>query len=735
MMGDAYIPGALVVAHSLRAVKTRYALVCMVTDDVTDGARKQLATQYDAVIEVPYIVHAVRKMATKKQDELYASWVDRSFTKWNCLALAYARVAFVDADMVFTTNCDELFELKPPAAVFSSPWSRPWCRGGLTNPYLARGATDLQHAAVVPCRTVLSALEQVTFVGGGFLVVLSTSAGALAALRRLLDAQPIYGASHKTVSGADEAAICELYAAAGVPWTNIHQRYAAIPWKKKWTGGNARALHYQGRKPWDMAVGEWPDLADWWRVANALVDSLPDLRVLFDPRAAIAAELGPGLGAGLGVLDAEAAQLQLTRDICSLVVASTRQPRQSTRGQRHRPPNTDKKEDSASRRPRLAALQKTVEGLIGGWLVGIYCDRGCADACASAWAKVYRRSTLDEAPNAWLIAQLVEKKLARDCGEATSIVAELLSLVDLRVGRMPGSSRAQGACVASQEGTHISFSSHYRAPVTGQILQRVASYGSNAVVAAAMRYAAVCHDVCKPSLLPKSLADVLRGPCAVLNEAGTTPFDEHIGAAFFGLFSDTDAVLGSAGAFFRARMADYTGNWLIKPSPMHGLRFVQHVRAAFDAGLATTCFILLGAEHELAAHCAIRASPHFGAAFCSVFPPSDKPDAAVPMPDETICYAMCANPTARPDSATPRIGLDLVVKCEFGAVVDHDGTALGADGSSAVFADGVEDTSIEEFCVRGPCYDCLAPHVLFAFAGLQRENASRAASRRPQDTL
>ena len=33
MMKDSYIPGALVLAKSLREVKTKHSIVCMVTDD------------------------------------------------------------------------------------------------------------------------------------------------------------------------------------------------------------------------------------------------------------------------------------------------------------------------------------------------------------------------------------------------------------------------------------------------------------------------------------------------------------------------------------------------------------------------------------------------------------------------------------------------------------------------------------------------------------------------------
>ncbi len=53
--------------------------------------------------------------------------------------MRYEKVLFLDADTVILSNIDHLFELKAPAATFSSPWAQPWGANGsgMTNPYLS----------------------------------------------------------------------------------------------------------------------------------------------------------------------------------------------------------------------------------------------------------------------------------------------------------------------------------------------------------------------------------------------------------------------------------------------------------------------------------------------------------------------------------------------------------------------------------------------------------------------
>ena len=294
MMGDAYAPGALVVAQSLRDTKTKHDIVCMVTHDVSLETRAQLRGTpqnpiYDDVIEVPYIVHPTRPLQSKKQVELYGGWIDRSFTKWSCLKFTwYHRVIFVDADMVVVANCDDLFELRPPAACYSNPWAYPWAdRGGITNPYLTNEkgrSRPPAHGACVPAAQIEKALHSGSFVGWGAVVLLEPNAAKFEDLLAMIHKNPVFGEEFNVVSGSDEVSIAALYAQAG--WTHIHQRYLAIPWKPRWVPPHdVCAYHFHGRKPWEMAISEWPDLAIWWQVVGRLIARCPKARQMFYPKA------------------------------------------------------------------------------------------------------------------------------------------------------------------------------------------------------------------------------------------------------------------------------------------------------------------------------------------------------------------------------------------------------------------------------------------------------------------
>ena len=85
MKGDSYTPGALVSAYSLRLTGTSAQLVCMVTPDVSADARKRLSVVFDKVVEVPYLTAHCLPLRTQKQRDMYNTWVDVAFTKWNAL--------------------------------------------------------------------------------------------------------------------------------------------------------------------------------------------------------------------------------------------------------------------------------------------------------------------------------------------------------------------------------------------------------------------------------------------------------------------------------------------------------------------------------------------------------------------------------------------------------------------------------------------------------------------------
>lgn len=615
MIGDAYAPGALVVAHSLRAARTRHPLVCMVTHDVPAETRARLLGEpgrpiFDRVVEVPYIRRATRRFASQRQEEMYGSWIDRSFTKWNCLAFVeYERVLFIDADMVVLANCDDLFELPPPAASYSHPWARPWqAQGGICSPYVAEGGADIPHGARVPAALVLDALSGARFggssyVGGGGLVLLEPSAERFAEYLALVGEGEVYGAQFACTSGGDETSIACLYARAGRDWTNIHQRYSAIPWKTEWVSRDIRVYHYLGRKPWEMSREEWPDLADWWGHADRLVAAHPGLRETFYPTVASVAPL-----------DAECAQLRLTNDLRSYVLSTAKQ---------------------ALRTPaERAAAKREINNLLERWLLTMANAPRAAEgegapvagapraaegeAAPVAWAALYRRSSLEDPFNNKLAGELVEKRLVRSSTAAGELVARVLAVANSRLGQLP---RPTGARLLLDE-TSLRYGSHFRAPLSPRLRLLIALGGEEATARVAMRYAAV-GSAGQQWGLPQAHVDRLYREFGVRNEAFASPLNARLlgkrGARYCSLFPDTDSAFGSCGDFFAPGLPACDGNWVVNPPFIEELmaRAARHVESALieklAAGAGQTFFFIIPAWADSEVYSLLHLSPFLAA--------------------------------------------------------------------------------------------------------------------------
>ena len=286
MKGDAYVPGALVSAFSVSLTNTPHSLVCMVTSDVSDTARSRLSLVFHRVVEIDYITAQAKPLRTAKQQSLYKSWSDCSFTKWQCLSLTdYDRVLFIDADKLILANIDHLFFLPAPAATFSSPWSTAYLtpaqkrkRGaGLDNPY-----TQLQHGDRVPYDAIERGFNTNSVVCIGTMVLLQPSTVHHAEFMRLLEPYrqsegqeaPASFGYEKCHSMLDEQSLTLLYhQRLSIPFTYIHQRYNYLCWHRDWLGTDDMpfVFHYFSTKPWQMSRREWLDVEVWWRMAEAML--------------------------------------------------------------------------------------------------------------------------------------------------------------------------------------------------------------------------------------------------------------------------------------------------------------------------------------------------------------------------------------------------------------------------------------------------------------------------------
>lgn len=341
MLGDAYVPGALATGSSIKNTGSPHAVVCMVTPDVSDDARRRLRCVFDDVIEVPYLTYETNPLPGKKQRAIYAAWTDHSFTKWNMLNLIqYEKTLFIDSDKIVLRNIDHLFAMSAPAATFTHPLLEPFsrcnkitlekCRSkggvrsvtgsvargkhGMTNPYVQchHGSRVTSHMVHIALGTGIRSMVAIATC-----MLLSPNAEDYAQFKAMVTRLQPFGFPNN-YSAIDEQSITYyfsiyknqlietgLYGQLTAPaqqqqqqssarseWTFIDQTYNYIPWKRFWLNDKRMIpslYHFVGFKPWNMFCHEFHDLQVWWKTVHALLhdDRLTaaerdDLKQVFD---------------------------------------------------------------------------------------------------------------------------------------------------------------------------------------------------------------------------------------------------------------------------------------------------------------------------------------------------------------------------------------------------------------------------------------------------------------------
>jgi hypothetical protein len=115
MLGDSYIPAAIVMAHTVRLLQSNADLVVLVTNDVSVEGKQILSMFFDRVIDVKYIT--VPNWRTKKQS--HRKYLELVFTKFHIFNLTqYKKVLLIDADALVLKYPDHLFTLDAPAGCF-----------------------------------------------------------------------------------------------------------------------------------------------------------------------------------------------------------------------------------------------------------------------------------------------------------------------------------------------------------------------------------------------------------------------------------------------------------------------------------------------------------------------------------------------------------------------------------------------------------------------------------------
>lgn len=275
MRGDNYVAGALVQAYTLKIkYKTKYDVNVMVTKDVSDQAKDDLAILFDKIIPIDYIEIKNKELKRyigefhKRKWGKYMSnydWLDLVLTKFNVMRLVeYEKVCFLDADVIAMLNPDNIFMYKTPAG---------------TTKYNIQGANT---GSVLLQDDIYNSLKQYGIRGGLF---------TISPYKRLLDdflefcnnknLMNYLNRNFNSVNAGPDETLLTLFYNYG---NNNNSQWHKLPnniSNQNFGLSSTVFQHFYIEKPW-VIKKKYPEFLVFYRDTNELLKNYPSLKLYFN---------------------------------------------------------------------------------------------------------------------------------------------------------------------------------------------------------------------------------------------------------------------------------------------------------------------------------------------------------------------------------------------------------------------------------------------------------------------
>ncbi|KAH9835701.1 nucleotide-diphospho-sugar transferase [Rhodofomes roseus] len=268
---SAYLPGALVLHHSLLSVGAKYPLVVMVTPSVGQDIRDTLTRRGMIVRTVDHLTPREGAHTLSPHDARFGD----TWTKLRAFELTeYDRVVLVDADMLVMRNMDELMELELPtdsiAAVhvcacnpFKLPhYPKDWVPANCAH-------TPMVHpTALTSPPKIADTSPRPYFLLNSGTVVLNPSPALFDSIQDFLFTTDISGFKFP-----DQDLLAAYFKGRWqpLPWCYNALKTLRYIHPTMWRDDEVRCLHYiLAEKPWQVcpgAAGEYEEPNQWWRTA------------------------------------------------------------------------------------------------------------------------------------------------------------------------------------------------------------------------------------------------------------------------------------------------------------------------------------------------------------------------------------------------------------------------------------------------------------------------------------
>lgn len=286
MLGDLYIAGAIVLAHSIRKCGSKVDLVVLVTPDVSTEGKKILSMFFTHVIMIDYV--NVPNWRTKRQP--HRKYLELVFTKFHIFNLVqYEKVLLIDADALVLKYPDHLFTLDAPAGCFLEDkeliiaydkdgnyvlpkdgelqWYKKYCK-------------TISHGKLIPKEYTDRLKTQFgnSGIGGGLMLL-----------------QPKLGELENIIKDVSRGFMKHL---VENKFVFPEQQYLALRYSGKWTSMNPRFFGLQGFPHWKVLYGlqyggdkpfcikskidisirvQFPDFILWHEYYAEMTEANPDL--------------------------------------------------------------------------------------------------------------------------------------------------------------------------------------------------------------------------------------------------------------------------------------------------------------------------------------------------------------------------------------------------------------------------------------------------------------------------
>lgn len=238
---DDYVDGAIALGYSLLAVKSRYGLVVLTTSTVTDQARRRLEGVPNCTLRH---VEAIELSGEKEVSAAFphsaAAWTQVSVWQLE----EFARLVWLDADMLVRRNMDQLFDLGMGSKAMATV-SQCMCT--------AAGPGSLPYVNAENCPFINRATGKHIFNAG--LLVIKPSAESYRALLSLIDASDL-----SKLHLAEQELLNDFFKDE---WHVLDYVYSANPETSQAHPGpgnlrDLKNIHYIGQKPWICDLTQLP---------------------------------------------------------------------------------------------------------------------------------------------------------------------------------------------------------------------------------------------------------------------------------------------------------------------------------------------------------------------------------------------------------------------------------------------------------------------------------------------